>query len=217
MACISYREGAAALYDVAIERPTPQTHAVDWCRKVLPALGLDSEFDFEWLPSKPWVADKLADQGYLPSKRWMAVCPGARWPSKQWPLESFANPMEEIGGDPNVYFIVVGGAEDRAAGKQLSLIDRCLDLTGKTTLPELVEWLRVCDVLVTNDTGPMHIGSALGVPTLGIFSLSLPLHYCPVGNRDRYIRKDSIEDVEIGEVIEVAEQMWATAGPDRRP
>jgi ADP-heptose:LPS heptosyltransferase len=71
-------------------------------------------------------------------------------------------------------------------------------------------------MLISNDSGPMHIGSAVGVPTLGIFSRSLPEHYRPVGGRDRYVKKNSVEEVSVGEVVEVLEEMRATAVPDRR-
>ena len=73
------------------------------------------------------------------------------------------------------------------------------------------------DLLVSNDSGPMHIGSALGVPTLGIFSSSLPEHYRPVGPKDRYIKKESMKDVQLEEVLESIIQMRIIGFPDRRP
>jgi lipopolysaccharide heptosyltransferase I len=190
-----HREGAAAFYDVAIERPTLQTHAVDWCQKVLPALGLKSECKFEWIPSKPWIAKKIAGQGYLSSKRWIALCPGARWPSKQWPLESFSRLMEEFNGDPQVHFVVVGGANDKSAGNQLGVHKRCLDLTGQTTLPELVEWLRKCDVLVTNDTGPMHIAAAVGTSTVSLFGPTDPHRTGPYQARKNVLHRTNLDCV----------------------
>ena len=47
-----------------------------------------------------------------------------------------------------------------------------------------------CHLLVSNDSGPMHFGPALGVPTLGLFSLSDPRHYRPLGNRSRVVQED---------------------------
>jgi lipopolysaccharide heptosyltransferase I len=190
-----HREGAVAFYDVAIERPALKTHAVDWCRKVLPVLGLESECEFEWLPSRPWIAEKLVGQGYLSGKRWIALCPGARWPSKRWPLESFVRLMEEFESDPKVHFAVVGGVEDRAAGNQLATYKRCLDLTGRTTLPELVEWLRKCDVLVTNDTGPMHIAVAIGTPTVSLFGPTDSYRTGPYQARENVLHRTDLECV----------------------
>ena len=51
---------------------------------------------------------------------------------------------------------------------------RCLDLTGKLSLPEMVEWMRRSELLVTNDTGPMHVAAALGKPVVALFGPTTP-------------------------------------------
>jgi ADP-heptose:LPS heptosyltransferase len=51
---------------------------------------------------------------------------------------------------------------------------RCLDLTGKLSLLEMVEWLRLSELLVTNDTGPMHVAAALGKPVVALFGPTTP-------------------------------------------
>ena len=83
-------------------------------------------------------------------------------------------------------------------------------------IQEMAGVIAGADLMVSNDSGPMHIGSALGVPTLGIFSSSLPEHYRPVGSKDRYIKKDSIKDVRIEEVLETIVQMQVNGFPDRQ-
>ena len=67
--------------------------------------------------------------------------------------------------------------------------------------------------MISNDSGPMHLGPALNVPTLGIFSRSLPIHYRPIGSDDQYVKKDRVEEVTSAEVIQVMEQMWARRVP----
>ena len=168
-----HRDGVAGFYDVAIERPEPNAHAVDWCRAVLPALGLKAEGEFDWLPARPWLQPKLEEQGYTAGDRWIALCPGARWDSKRWPLESFSSLIESMKGQ-GARFAIVGGTEDQELGRQLAEHDGCVDLTGQTTLPELIEWLRACSVLVTNDTGPMHMAAALGKPVVALFGSTNP-------------------------------------------
>ncbi len=167
------REGAAVLYDEAIERPSQETHAVDWCREVLPKLGLKSEGSFEWLPERPWLLENLFTQGFEYGNRWIALCPGARWESKQWPLDSFRTIVQKMKSS-NVHFVVIGGGEDRAMGEYLRREERVLDLTGRTTIPEMVEWLRVCSVVITNDTGPMHAAAAVNTPVVALFGPTDP-------------------------------------------
>src|SRR5262249_8892959 len=67
-------------------------------------------------------------------------------------------------------------------------------------------------LLVSNDTGPMHLGPALGVPTLAIFSVGLPQHFRPTGPRDHYVQGNPIEEVTLSEVINAANQIWHSSG-----
>jgi ADP-heptose:LPS heptosyltransferase len=69
-------------------------------------------------------------------------------------------------------------------------------------------------LLISNDTGPMHIGPAVGVRTLGLFSVGLPEHFRPVGNGDRFLRAIPIERIRVDEVVELVEEMWAIVGRD---
>jgi ADP-heptose:LPS heptosyltransferase len=103
--------------------------------------------------------------------------------------------MEEFNGDPQVHFVVVGGTNDKPAGNQLGMHKRCLDLTGQTTLPELVEWLRKCDVLVTNDTGPMHIAAAIGTPAVSLFGPTDPHRTGPYHARKNVLQRTDLDCV----------------------
>ena len=58
---------------------------------------------------------------------------------------------------------------------------RRIDLTGRTSLLEMVEWIRRCEMMITNDTGPMHVGAALGKPVLGLFGPTDPRQTGPYG------------------------------------
>ena len=181
------REGAVALYDEVIERPDCQTHAVDWCREVLPRLGLKADADFEWLPERAWLLEKITEQGFEPDCRWIGLCPGARWRSKRWPLESFVDLVRKMNSF-DVRFAVIGGMEDRAIGKRLGRENRVVDLTGRTTIPEMVEWLRVCSLVITNDTGPMHIAAAVDTPIVAMFGPTDPQFTGPYLSRGSILR-----------------------------
>jgi ADP-heptose:LPS heptosyltransferase len=83
-------------------------------------------------------------------------------------------------------------------------------------IPQLTALIASARLLVSNDTGPMHIGPASGVPTLGLFSVGYPEHFRPIGAHDRFIRANPIGNIETGAVIGMVEEMWTTASPGLR-
>jgi heptosyltransferase-2 len=102
---------------------------------------------------------------------------GASWPTKRWPKESFARLADcllELG-----YGVVyLGGAMDQElVAEAITLMQRREDpnlacLTGKMSLLELAAVLKKCTVIVTNDSGPMHVAVAMAVPLVAMFGAS---------------------------------------------
>jgi heptosyltransferase I len=84
---------------------------------------------------------------------------------------------------PDCRFAILGGVEDVPLGDAIAKADpsRCLDLTGKLSLPEMVEWIRFGRLMVTNDTGPMHVAAALGKPIVALFGPTEPYRTGPYG------------------------------------
>jgi heptosyltransferase I len=185
------REGARGFYDVIVPRPSYHTHAVDWYLNVLPALGLANRGIFEWLPVRPAVAAAVQQKWRPGSAQWIVLHPGARWQNKRWPLEHFAELVRRLAENyPELRFAVLGGAADRELGAALARAgqERCLDLTGQTSLPEMIEWIRLSALMVTNDTGPMHAAAALGRPVVAMFGPTEPRRTGPYGQVDEVIR-----------------------------
>jgi lipopolysaccharide heptosyltransferase II len=185
------REGARGFYDIIVRRPSFHTHAVDWYLAVLPRLGVPVHWNFAWLPERSEVAATVREKWKTGGWRWLALQPGARWPNKRWPAESFAALVRQLSAsEPGVRFAILGGAEDGPLGAQIARAapERCLDLTGRTSLPEMVEWLRVSELLVTNDTGPMHVAAALGKPVVAIFGPTEPCRTGPYGQLQRVVQ-----------------------------
>ena len=191
------REGAAAFYDVAVPRPGRLAHAVDWYLQVLPELGVPVHSNFDWLPARPAVlAEVEALWNPQPkTERWIALQPGARWDNKRWPADSYFRVAKELAArHADVRFAIFGSREDHALGEAIATAapGRCLDLCGKTSLPQLIEWLRLCSVIVTNDTGPMHAAAALGKPVVGIFGPTEPRRTGPYGQMERVLQDHSL-------------------------
>src|SRR5688572_10102046 len=91
---------------------------------------------------------------------------------------------------PDIHFAIIGGESDRNLGRAIAeaVPDRCVDLTGRTSLSEMVEWLRRCELIVTNDTGPMHVAAALGKPVVAIFGPTESRRTGPYGQVNGVLR-----------------------------
>jgi lipopolysaccharide heptosyltransferase II len=185
------REGARGFYDVVIARRSHHTHAVDWYLDALPALGVPVHQNFIWLPERPLVVEELAARWRPDAARWIALQPGARWSNKRWPIEHFVEVVRRLARDrDDIRFAILGAEADHPLGETLCAAapTRCLDLTGRTSLLEMVEWTRWCDLMVTNDTGPMHVAAALGKPVVALFGPTEPRRTGPYGQVDRAIQ-----------------------------
>ncbi|MDI6740587.1 MAG: lipopolysaccharide heptosyltransferase II [Candidatus Edwardsbacteria bacterium] len=132
--------------------------------KTLVALGIDAA------GARPKLYPK-ADPGVkLPDRPFIAVAPGAHWPTKRWPAERYAELIAKIGhGKWDI--ALVGDAGDRGIAAEIAarVPFPIHDLCGCLTLPQLVYALSRSALLATNDTGAMHVAEAAGVPVIALF------------------------------------------------
>jgi heptosyltransferase-2 len=112
---------------------------------------------------------------------WFGLCPGAEYgPAKRWPAERFVAAARGLREKTQCRWIVLGGAGDRVLGEMISgdialaTGEAPLNLAGQTSLRELAAALKICDLVLTNDTGPMHLAAAVGVPVAAIFGSTSP-------------------------------------------
>jgi heptosyltransferase I len=187
------REGARGFYDQAVRRVSFHTHAVDWYLAVLPPLGVPVHPNFIWLPERPTVAAAVAARWPADGARWIVLQPGARWDNKRWPAEYFAELVRGLVRDtPNTRFAILGSRADAPLGQLIAAAapDHCLNLCGGTSLPEMIEWVRRCALMVTNDTGPMHVAAALDKPMVAVFGPTEPRRTGPYGHLADILRVD---------------------------
>jgi lipopolysaccharide heptosyltransferase II len=187
------REGARGFYDLAVPRPPGRPHAVDRYLAVLPALGVPPARDFQWLPERPRLAAAIRQKWAIGQAPCVSLQPGARWPTKRWPVESYAELVRQMAARfPEARFAVLGSSADQELGRTIARAEpeRCLDLTGKLSLPEMVEWLRLSALLITNDTGPMHVAAALGTPVVALFGPTQPRRTGPYGQAGHVLQLD---------------------------
>lgn len=122
----------------------------------------------------------------------IGLCAGAEYgPAKRWPLERFAETASGLSAAyPQIEWMLFGAPGEVELGRKLSalLTGRHINLIGKTSLAELIQQLRQCRALLTNDTGTMHLAAALGVPTVSIFGSTEPVLTGPLGARHIVLR-----------------------------
>ncbi len=115
----------------------------------------------------------------------IGLCPGAEYgPAKRWLPERFAEAAAKISEQTSARWILFGTKNDAAVGQQIAaaLGGHCVNRIGQTTLDQLIDELRQCRLLLTNDTGTMHLASLLGVPVVAIFGSTEPRLTGPLGN-----------------------------------
>ena len=131
-----------------------------------------------------------------------------------WPPERFAEVADHAIETMHAAVVVISGQQGADLAARIRSASRNADrltLLTDLDLRQLVATIASAHLLISNDTGPMHIGPAVGVSTLGLFSVGYPEHFRPIGAGDRFLRANPIEGIRVREVIEVMEGMWATA------
>ena len=132
---------------------------------------------------RSWANEFLAEHAVSTEDRLVGIHPGASVPEKRWALDRFADVAKSVTrlADTKVLAFV---APD-GYGEQLSQIPGVI--AAKVDLRRLIALIERCDVLVCNDSGPMHIAGALGVPTVSIFGSGINRWFAPLGHTHRPI------------------------------
>ena len=186
-----WREGAPAFYDLPVPRPSQLAHAVDWYLAVAKALGAPIHWDFTWLPPRKEAAASVRRKWNPDCARWILINPGARWANKRWPVEHYIELVRQLAeSKPAFSFGILGSGIESDLGAAIgrAVPGKCLDLTGQTSLSEMIEWIRLSELVVTNDTGPMHIAAALAKPVVAMFGPTEPRRTGPYGQVEHALR-----------------------------
>jgi len=121
----------------------------------------------------------------------IGLVPGAEYgPAKRWMAESFATVAHRVREQAGAHWRILGVEADRPFAEVIAtrLDGQCENLVGQTTLAQLIERLRECRLVLTNDTGAMHLAAHLGVPVLAIFGSTEHLLTGPLGPASRVLR-----------------------------
>jgi heptosyltransferase-2 len=171
---------------IARPRRPGRAHQSQWYLDIARALG--------WTGSQmPKVRLLIPEAG----RRWVEACVGHPWhgflvglcpgaaygPAKRWPLERFAHVARALRDGKGARILVLGSsAESKDARALAAMIGwGVLDLSGRTDLVQLAAALAACDLVVSNDSGPMHLAAAVGTRVVALFGSTDPDATSPLG------------------------------------
>jgi len=218
------RELATIFYTDKVPQDADSIHRVDFYSKMIHAAGA-SELGVEFfLPHDSQAADSvaklLADQG-IAGDDYVVFIPGSAQRDKCWPVERFAILAEKISSEYDLPILAAGTASEADIIQNLRENSNVpiKSLAGRTSLKELIALLRAARLVVSNDTGPGHIASALGTPLVMMYSWSNPARIAPYGRtecmvaNEPYSRGTQIKSTDPHHSIEAItiEQVWQKA------
>lgn len=139
------------------------------------------------------MRSRLAASGLREERKILGINPGATYGSaKRWFPERFAEVADALSEEWDAAVVLMGSAPERPLAAQIEAAMRRkpVNLAGATTVRELMALLATCAFLVTNDSGPMHVGAALGVPVAAIFGPTDWRKTSPWTEKARIVRAD---------------------------
>jgi heptosyltransferase-2 len=132
---------------------------------------------------KHWAKAWLAARGLDAARRLIGIHPGASNSVRRWDLARFGAVADAFSEHHDAQIIVF--ADDTGYGEQIPMVHD--HAVARVSIRELMALVSHCDLLVCNESGPMHIAGALGTPVLAIFTSMLPAWFGPRAERDRVV------------------------------
>lgn len=182
------REGSPLFYTQRVVVPPTPMHAVDRYLLVAEALGATRptppRFEFiDRSDDRQAVDTILTRAGMAPHQVWIAMNVSARWETKRWPPQHFAEVADRLSQAHGLSVVLIGGPAERPESLAVTarMRTKAIDLTGQTPVGLLPGLLRRASLLVTNDSGPMHIAAAVGTPVVALFGPTDPVKTGPYG------------------------------------
>jgi len=168
--------------------PDETVHKAASYLALLPAVGLVSQsgrYEFHVAKAEQEAAHRLLAQYRLRADHPLVVIhPGANWDHKRWPAERFAALGDALAQRHRAQVLITGGPDDAALANRVArgMREPAIVLAGQTTLRQLGACIEQASLLVSNDTGVLHMGAALGRPLVALYGPTDPLRTGPLGD-----------------------------------
>ena len=178
----------AMLLTKMVEAPSEEVHKVEYFLNIARASGLKPQSkSYEFFiddSHKKFVTGLLRESGIVDGDTVIVLCPGGNWGPKRWPKENFARLADILSERPGVKIVISGSTKDlKLAGEIKAMMKNEPVITaGKTTLKQLGAVFARSDLVIANDTGPMHLAVAMKAPTIALFGPTSPAMTGPYGD-----------------------------------
>lgn len=182
---------ATATPDAAASDGHQMHYWLGMVKKTVGAQGDPADCTLTAAPAKrERMAAMLAARRTKPGASLIALAPAAAFgPAKEWPPEQYATLIDLLAAHGHMECVLVGTAAERARCDRIAALCRsgAIVMAGETGIGDLIALLSLCDGFVGNDSGPMHLAGALGIPTVAIFGSTNPARTGPLGPQVRII------------------------------
>jgi heptosyltransferase-2 len=180
-----------------IPPPERQLHRIEYFLNIARACGIETENrDYEFFISsedKDYARSLLRDKGLKESDFLAIINPGANWPLKRWPKENFARLADGLIKRYQAKVIITGAKSDLRLARNIASLmkNQPLILCGQTSLGELAALMGKATVVISNDSGPLHIAVSQKAKVICLFGPTSPEVTGPSGSGDyTVIQKD---------------------------
>jgi heptosyltransferase-2 len=114
-------------------------------------------------------------KGFLGNRPTVVLTPGSSWPTKRWPSERFGELAARFVGEGYRVVLLGSNADKDVAGKAFDASGwAAVNLVGRTTVRQMAAFIACADLLIANDSAPVHIAAAFDVPTVALFGPTVP-------------------------------------------
>lgn len=178
-----------------------EKHEVEYNLDLLRYLNIEPLDKNLYMPVKPesekWVEELFKREDIDETDKLLAIHPAASCPSKVWPAERFAQATDNLAQSYGFKVFIIAGPKDLRVAEEVAeqMRSSVINLAGRTSVAQLASLLKRCALFVSNDSGPVHIASSLGIPVISIFGRNQaglsPRRWGPLGLKDRVLHKET--------------------------
>ncbi len=210
-------------------------HEIDYTLDILRYIGIEPKRSPLFMPLGADCEQKVEEiflrNGIRATDKVIVLNPAASCPSKRWRPERFAKVAARMAEKYGAKIVVISDTKDIPFGDKVAsaMMTGCVNLSGKTSVGEVASILKRAKLLISNDSGPVHIACAVGTPVVAIFGRRdrglAPARWGPTGKNDIVLHKDvgcevclahnceagfkCLEAITVDEVLNAADKLLA--------
>lgn len=193
-------EGRKYAYNIFGPKERDKYHAAQLHIEFLKLIGLShtsNNLHFGLNKTDVEFAGNFIKENFVKDKLLVGIAPSGGWESKKCDPEKFAEIADSIGDKYNLQFLILWGPGDKKDAEEIhKLMKHNSIIAPDTDIKKMAAFLKTCDFVIANDSGPMHICTAVGTPVLSLHGPTSPHLQGPFGNKHEWIRLEELDCIE---------------------